>query len=390
MVKVINSDTLIAERKEQKLAEKINSALIYRGDSVANLKGRGSDLAVRFNMAADPGDIEMLRRRIGRKLNAAETPSSSELEAFFGRFFIDLARRTIESPDFTPVIADEQVNMDFPDPVYLRDLYPYRGAMGRILGKGDSVPLIEAATGGMESVSLFIDGVGYADSLYDVLFNRFRTIDKIQQAAIDAYVDKRNAVTVGVIVAATFVASQKQAADTTAGATFDELTYKTIRAAKKKLRGLKNIWTGRRIIIPRIAILCNSADTDQIQRVVMGQLEANGGGARGNVAPSLGISQIVEYDRGICDGIMIGKKEQSFPGVTEGKCYLFVPGIMMVANKRGLTMETGSGSVLELSTEERAWYCVQGEYTKEFMGSSAAGASVGAGYGYVVEVTLPT
>jgi len=81
----------------------------------------------------------------------------------------------------------------------------------------------------------------------------------------------------------------------------------------------------------------------------------------------------------------------SFPGVTAGKAYLFVPReYFWVLNKRPLTMETSRGSALQLSTEERAWYRVQSEFSKIFFGSSYPGTSLGAGYGAIVEVTLPT
>jgi hypothetical protein len=213
----------------------------------------------------------------------------------------------------------------------------------------------------------------------------------VVDAAVSAYTDNRNKLTVGVIVGATYVASQQQAADATSGATLDEKTYKTIQAAIKKIQNLKDPQTGRKIGKRALAILDNSTDTWQIERVIRGQLEANGGGARGNVVSALPVGSIIEYDQGINDGFTVGKTLMSFPGVPAGKCYLFVPGIAIVANKRALTMESGIGSVLQLSTEERAWYHVQGEYFGDFLGSSADPAVGGAaGYGFIVEITLPT
>jgi hypothetical protein len=46
--------------------------------------------------------------------------------------------------------------------------------------------------------------------------------------------------------------------------------------------------------------------------------------------------------------------------------------------------------VIEFSTEERSWYSVQGEYLDSLLGSSAVTPAGGAaGYGAIVEVTLP-
>ena len=52
-------------------------------------------------------------------------------------------------------------------------------------------------------------------------------------------------------------------------------------------------------------------------------------------------------------GETYGEETLSLPGVTAGKAYMFIPGQAMIVDKRDTTLEVGSGSVLELSTEER-------------------------------------
>ncbi len=383
-MKIYNGATLVEERKEKMKVG--NSVLAFRGDKLANLRG-GYDLATRIEIAENTAEMEVLAHKIR---NAASSPAAADIDAFFGKFFLDVTRRAIEAPDLTGVLAREVTNLDFPEIINLRDLLKFRGEMATISGENDAVPLIEQHTGNVDTLTLSIKAVGWKDSLKNLLFNRFWTMDKVVQAAVDADVDARNAAIVGGIVGATFVASQKTDSDATSGDTLDEHTYKTFVAAVKKLRGLKDVQTGRRIAVPSIICLCNSIDTFQIERVIRGQLMDNGGGARGNVAPALPIASIVEYDQGINNGITLGKKTLSYPGVTAGKCYILVPGVALVANKRPLTMETGSGSVLELSTEERAWYRIQGTYLKDLLGSSYAGTAIGAGYGAIVEITLPT
>lgn len=383
-LKVYNSALIAEERKEP--AQKINTALAFRGNRFANLRG-GSELAQRFELESNIEELERLRYKIA---NAATAPSQADLEAFFGRFFLDVTRQVAKGGDLTALFAREETNLDFPELVYLRNLLPFRGAMGQVSGENDAVPLIEQNTGEVDSVPMVIKAVGWKDSLKNMVFNRFFDLGKVIEAARDADVDDRNDAIIGEIVRATFVASQKQAADATTDATLDEKTYKTIQAAVKKLRGLKDIQTHRKIAVPSINILCNSVDTWQIERVIRGQLGDNGGGARGNIVAALPVNAIVEYDHGINDGFTVGKKTLSYPGVTAGKCYLYVPGYAIVPNKRPLTMETGTGSVLELSTEERAWYRIYGTYLKALMGSSYAGTTLGAGYGAIVEVTLPT
>lgn len=384
-MKVYNSATLSEERKAN--AGKIMTALAFKGDRFANLHG-GANLATRFVVKNELDELQALRNRI---TNSAQAPSAADIEAFFGKFYIELARRVAESVDLTTMIAREQTDLDFPEVVTLKELLPYRGFMGMVQGTNDPVPLIEQNTGVTDTVTLYIKALGWKDSLKNLLYNKFFTMDRVIQAAADAYMDERNKEVIGTpIIGATFVASQKVDADATSGQTLDEHTYNTILAAVKKLRGLKDIFTGQKIVAPSINILHNSADGWQIENVIRGQLNGNGSSARASNRPALPINALIEYDQGINHLQVVGKVTGSYPGVTAGKCYVYVPDIMLVAKKRPLTMESGIGSVLELSTEERAWYGVQGVYTKQFLGSSFAGTTVGAGYGYIIEVTLPT
>jgi hypothetical protein len=397
-MKIYNSATVAEEHKEK--AKSVNSAYAFRGSRKANLEG-GRELATRFEVAANAEDMDSLRHRIIQNhtlqelqqivRNAESAPATADLEAFFGRFFLDVTRRAMEAPDLTSLIAMEQTNLAFPKLLYLKDVLPYIGAMEDVSGENDPVPLIEAQTGELATMALSIKAIGWKDSLANRLWNEWFSMDKVVKAAVDAWTDMRNKAVIGAIVAATFVDSQKQVAITTSGLTYDEKVYQTILAGIKVLRGLLDIQTDRPIAIPSIHWLGNSANTWSIENVIRGQLNGNGSNARTTNRPALDVSQIVEYDKGINDGKVLGKKTLSFPGVTAGKGYLYVPDVALVANKRPLTMETGIGSVLELSTEERAWYSVQGEYLDALLGSSAATPAGGAaGYGAIVEVTLPT
>lgn len=406
-MKIYSNDELIKER--QQAATKAVMAFVFGGDRKANATGSGKPLKV-LNASKETLEasrdirmmaLEQLRQKaIGdcKTLDElksvtmqANAPTAAVLEEFFGKFYIEVQRQAQEAPDLTSMIAAEQTNFDFPEIVDLRNLLPFRGQMLQVSGGNDPVPLIEQATGALIPVTMKAWAVGWKDTLWNMLFNKFFTMAKVVDAAVAAYTDNRNKLTVGVIVGATYVASQQQAADATSGATLDEKTYKTIQAAIKKLEGLKDPQTNRKIGRRAMSILCNSSDSWQLERVLRGQLEANGGGARGNVVSALPVGSLVEYDQGINDGFTVGKTALSFPGVTAGKCYLYVPGVAIVANKRPLTQEAGVGSALQLSTEERAWYHVQGEYFGDFLGSSNASPVGGAaGYGFIVEITLPT
>ena len=399
---VFDQDGLKEYRLKQKTATNV---AIFSGNAAENVKEKteiiGKELIVPMTNTAWEGseghaqlwsEIKDLQDKARKEMavNANQAPSATTLESLLQKVIIDITRRRQESGDLTSLIATEITDFEFPEVISLRELYDYVGEMQEVSGSNDSVPLIEQALGTTDTVSMKILAIGWKDSLKNLLFNKLRDIEKANKAAVNAYVDKRNAATVGAIVGATFHATQKQAADATVGATYDVLMYNTMRKAIKKLRSLKDPQTKGLIAVPSLTLLCNSADRWDIERVINGQLGSGNGTIAGQNMASLPIDTIIEYDHGITDGKKWGKKTLSYPGVTQGKAYLFVPReAFWVAVKRPLTMETGRGSVLQLSTEEKAWYGVQGEHYKQFLGSSYPAAGT-TGEGFIIEITLPT
>jgi len=412
MPKIINRETLLEQRlKNQHTTE----MAVFSGDARSNLAAKEPKVLVSADVKLTNTDYQnsagnrRLMREIGELqhraknmdesalikpvMNAAQAPEASVLSDLIGKVFTDITRRYQEAGDLTSVIAREETNLGYAQDVNLRDILPYRGEFDVISGANDSVNLIEQKLGSVETVTHAIRAIGWKTSLKNLLFNDLHSLTKVNQAVADAYTDMRNARTIGKIVGASFVASQKQAADSTADATFDAKMYNTLRKAIEKLRGLKDPLTERPIAVPSIAILCNSADTWNIERVIRGQLMSGGGSGLVSTMNMTGlpIAQIIEYDQGITNGFSWGLKTLNFPGVTQGTCYMFVPRTYgWVLNKRPLTLETGAGSVLQLSQEERAWYNVQTEFDRLLLGSSADGTALGAGYGAIVEVTLPS
>lgn len=382
-VKVYTLDKI---KESRLLGDKKVVAPLFEGNRFENLTAmRGPSEVLMSAKSADENrqELEALRYKITM---AAQAPTQAEIEAFFGKFYVDVTRKAQEAPDLTSLIAQEVTNYEFPETVNLRDVLPFRGQMATVSGANDAVPLIEPHIGNVDTMSLAIKAVGWKTTLKNELFNKAFSTDKVVQAAVDADVDARNQATAGVMIGATYDDSQTQAYVSTSGLTYDEKMYETILAAVKKLKALKDGTTKRKIASPRINILCNSSDTWSIENVIRGQL--NGNSAKSSNRPALPINAIVEYDQGINDGFLVGKETASVPGVTAGTIYLYVPDVLLVASKRPFTMETGRGSVLELSTQEYAWYRVQGVYSKTFLGSSYPGTALTDGFGYTVKAAI--
>ena len=392
-VKLINSETIKDIRLKNNHASVVQ---VYAGDR-KNSTPVGDKVLVPMknaNYADSEGKMKLWNEMavLVKKLNAAQVPAQADIEALVGKMYIDMTRRAQEAGDLTSFFATEINDPEAPEVITTKYIYKYIGVMEEVTGSNDSVNLIEQKLGETDTFPTVITALGWKDSLANMLWNKLHSMEKVNEAAIDADTDKRNSRTVGMIVGATFVASQKQAADATSGATFDNKTYNTIRKAIKKLKLLKDPRTGRPISTNAMSILCNSANTWDLQRVLAGQLTSNPGGTLTTQnAQALPIQNLIEYDQGITNGFTYGKKTVSYPGVTAGKCYLFVPrDYLWVVNKRGLTLESGAGSVLQLSTEEKAWYRADGIFTKDFLGSSYPDTALGAGYGAIIEITLPT
>lgn len=403
---------------KEKMLEKRKNTTIRSGSYFDNLKSdnfgdvvklqNGTVLDVGVTISGDPWvgskaynqlwtEIEDLRLRVKSQMdvrtNIAVFPS--DYYTLVDKLRIDITRRRAEEMDYTSEFTQEIVNPGFSKSISLDEFLPYTGAFREITGANNTVPMIEHKTGVTGSVTQKLYALGDARTLEDELYNTdIYGMEKVQNAVTRAHTGLRNNLTLGALIALTtaagFAATQKQAADTTSGATKEELLYNTINSAIEVLTKLKDPQTDQEIDVPRMVIACRPGDVRRINRAINGQLNVGGKGKPSNFTALTEISELWPY-RG--DTLYIGKEKITYSGIAENKAYLFVPGSAgapaWTLTKRGLTQEVGRGSVLQLSREERAWYFGQTSYIEEFLGSSSTTLGLGAGYGWVVEITLP-
>lgn len=392
-----NKKTFVKELQENGFAQPLN---LYKGNKSDNLSATTDNKIIRDkvvkmskNWEKTEGYLKLkneVNDFVKKYSNTAQAPTQTEMEELFAKFMIDITKRYMEKGDLTSLFATEVTNDMFPESVTLKEFLKYRGNFKEIEMTGDSVSLIEQATGNTSAVLMKPYGIGWKQSLYNLIYNQFYTIAKVNDAVADAYTDLRNSRTIGKIVSTTYTPKMKQAAYTESGATPDYLLWKTLDLAEEKLKDLKLKQTERPINVPSISLLVNSRDVKRIKRVIGGQLDAFGKTAAKAVPALDYIDNIIEYDQGINDGFTVGKETMHFPGVTKGKAYMFVPReYFWILTKRGLTMETSTGSALTLAQQESAWYFIQTQFDDEFFGSSQAGTTLADGYGAIVEITLP-
>ena len=323
---------------------------------------------------------------------AAQAPSATDLAALLGTMLLDVTRRAQDTGDLTSRIATEVIDPNFPKSVTLVDFLPYIGEFGTFKGTGDPANLVEQKTGETDTATLAMSGLGWQTTLENLLFNSIHNLQKVNQAVAEAYTDKRNAALIGPITGATYAGKiQAVAAVQESGNSYDVNLYQTVKKALKVLVALKDYQTKNKITTaPGIKILCAEADGFDLERVIRGQLASFTAGnvTSLNLSPLSMISEIITYDQGMTNGKTYKGKVLSYPGITAGYFYMFVPkAYAWILTKRGLSMEAGADLGIYSIRESRLWYDCAGSYLKPFLGY--AGGYGADGDGAIIKVAMP-
>jgi len=340
------------------------------------------------------GRIDSLRKKINknrkdRKFNLIEFPA--DYYDLIQQVVWDLTRRVQEHTDFTPLFTEEITRLNAANPMSIRQLLEFAAKFGAYV-PGAPPNMVQEKTGDTDTINLDIFTVGHERTLISVLFDYdIWSMQKVLKAVARAHVGRRNTNIFNVFANTVWVASQKQAADATAGATYETKLYNTVRDARNLLEGLKDMSTKQLINTPEVYLLCeNKIIAQWLNSVINGQLRDTGTNSL-KILNQIAVDKIFYY-RG--DAWSWNNTNVIVPGCTAGKAYMFVPrsaGWWWHINKAPLTVETGRGDTLSVGQEQKVWWCADGRYYDQFIGSSKTGvaAAWAAGYGYVVEITLP-
>ena len=332
-----------------------------------------------------------------KKVNISQFPD--DYYDLIEKISIDLTRRRMAYVDLTTLISQEVVRFDFSNSVNLKEFLGFTGAFLENNLAGDRVPFLEQKTGSVGSVEMVGYALGHVRSLEDVLYNLdIYTIQKVNEAFTRAFIAKRNHLSIGALPAKTTAtgwdAGQQVAADTTSGASKEELMYNTINSALVKLGGLYDFQAKQEIDMSDVVIVTGrNVDARAVNRAIRGQLN-NSKSITSNREP-LEVGEVYMYKG---DSFKVGKETVSYPGVAASKAYMFVPARAGAPHytlvKRPPTMVMSGGDALTLSQDKEAQYWIQNNYTDEFFGTSSGNAVITADtshvWGYVIEITLPS
>lgn len=331
------------------------------------------------------------------KINAAQF-TEDDYYNLIQLTMIGLNSRVLRQQDVVSFLDNVVTNPDFTKTVEFQDFLPFGAIFKAHSGTGENVNLIVAQTGNKTSVRMQIKAVGWKDTLLNELFNQgLSYMERVLDAVAEGYTASRNDESAGPILSATYDASQKQAA-ITSGDTKEENMYLTIFEAFKLIKGLKDPLTGDYIDTSNLAALINSQNELDIVRAINGVINTNPSAQVNRTALTDQIGTLVPYMQ---KTIVNGKDSKVYPGVAINKMYLMVPKkYRWSLIKRAITQQVSAGNALTFGTEDKAWYYVNARYDDLFFGSSIPAVKAllntkfkgtsGAGFGYIVEVTLPT
>jgi hypothetical protein len=413
--KILTLDRLNERRVNSQ--ESIRSGL-YLGDCKSNVEAIGAEIAKSSNgqsmesivtasktkwvnsaeYFAHWNKIEDLRKKLApavkAKVNIENFPA--DYYTLIDLMRMDLTRRRLEYSDLTSILTQETTNVNFSKSVNLTEFMPYAGAFEQISLAGQNVPMIQQKTGLKGSVEMIGYGLGWERTLEDEIYNLdIFTMQKIMDAVARGHAGLRNDLgPLGTMIALTgaggWHSSQQVAAQGLAADPYDYRLWLTLDQAVEQLFGLLDPQTNQEIVAQRITLAVrNRGIARRINRVVNGQLN-NTTMRTENLAP-LEIDDILIYNG---DEFTVGPKKIKYNGVPHDTAYLFVPGPAgapaYTLNKRQLTQEIGRGEVLQLAREQRAWYFVMTNFFEEFLGSSSVSFAGSSGFGFCVEIELPT
>jgi hypothetical protein len=398
MAEVITAKTIKQNMIDNGYAEK---SVLFRGDKKANVnakdssnmvKGSERSVVIKNQSWVDTEGYITLWNEVGEilkkmKANTA-TFDQTSYDQLVDKLRIDVTRRRFEYADLTSQINMVSDGFNDGKSVTLDEILPFGAVFLPDNFRGAAVNKIDQKYGATGTITHQGYSVGWSETLENKLYNLdLSTMQRVMIAVARGYVAKRNDLVAGEIVGATYQASQVVAADATGG-TKEEKLYITLDSALETLLNLKDPQTGQIIRADQTSLLCYPGDVRRINRAINGVINIGGKGKVANRSPLTEITNILPY---YGDSITVGKKTYTFTGVAKNYAYLFVPGVGITRQKRGLTQETSEGSALTLSQQELAWYFIQQNYMNEFFGSSDATvfAKTGAGFGYCVKISLP-
>jgi len=329
------------------------------------------------------------------KKNIEHMPAGTE--DLFDLMRKDITRNIMEEADYTPFIANVVNDPDFDNPTYAQWLYDYVAPFKEFSGQGQKVNMVYTRLGDKTPIEFILKGIGFESDLYNLMFNRIFSMQKVNVAIARFYIYEKNDEVLAPIIGFNYPDNKLIELATGTNLSQEDITYTTILNAIIKLGQLLNFQTKQEInVLSGLLLMCHSTRVLEIGRAINGILQ-NGVQVR-NLTALTQISKILPYNT---KRFKYFEEDITFTGCGADDFYLMVPKEnYWYLMKRGLTHITGPGDTFSGSSTKEAWYYCRALYYDQFLGGdaddpadeAAAGdtETITQEHGYVVKGALPS
>lgn len=330
-IKIYSQDTLLDQRRNQSVEEKVPFVIAGEVDYV--------------DKKIVNGEMELLDfgKPLGEMINFG---SVSDLKDLLRKVVLDVELGKEQVQLVYKPIYDTITDANFPE--VLDAKWALRGAcvfLEHMEGAEVKFGSIEAEHGPTARIKTYTSGFEYTKKMID--FNETFNVEMLNKAMGEAYNALLNHLHLSPIIDFAYKAANKTAFKGEAGDPIWLGMYKTFAQAVKDTRTAKR---------PGTILLANSADALDIEMALRG-----GHQIEGSIYPAIsGINSIVYYDGW---ETTVGKKNYEYAGVAPGKAYLIRPkrGLKELI-KRDYTVESGNKDISRLVEEQMVAYCYRGVF----------------------------
>jgi hypothetical protein len=241
-------------------------------------------------------------------------------------------------------------------------------------GTGQAVDLGELRGGQVDTITQQIYAAGLKYDLQKALFDKTLNMQRVNDGIATAESGKKDDIAIKPIVSATYAGGKATAADTTSGATREELLYKTMANARDDLGIRRDPITDRRVPTTNLIVLTDPLWGPRINDVLDGNIPASPG--IGRYSALTGYSRVIGYEG---ERLVGNTKTVTYTDIPANTAYVIAPNRrMLIGVKRNLQLDVNMNpNPLNLDREERAWWFCEGIYND------------GINY-FIQKVTMPT
>jgi hypothetical protein len=314
-------------------------------------------------MAVHDGDLDKLRDIVmGRGIDPSMDGSSliEAWQSLWDAQRIDLTIRKTSKATIREMIYNVADNPNADQTTNINEFFPHFFEFIENNGTGQAVDLGELRGGQVDTMQQVIYAAGLTWDLTKELFDRTLNMERINDGIATAEAGKKDDLAIKPITTANYT-GKTTVANTTSGATREELLHKTIQDGMDGIGLRRDPITQRRLSTNNAIILTDPLWAPRIQQVLGGTANMPAAPGIGRYPAIPGIRRVIGYEGERLTG---NTKSVTYTDIPANTAYIIIPNRrMLIGVKRNLQLEVNMNpNPLTLAREERAWWFCEGIY----------------------------